>query len=191
MPSVMPLVPDDTYNENALRVTQSVAIVRQLPMVLIGNGLTSVIVSMALSSSYSFVERLPLVIGMWLLLLPVASSWWRLHKRANPEFVSRDRILKLTIYSGLIGWYWTVSMLWYFPGAPPDIFAFLIAGCGFLTVSSAAVLYMVPVACVLYATPMMVATMYLAARSGSTSSTSLMLTGALMTFAISWMLHAN
>ena len=191
MLSVMPLGPDDPDNKNALRVTQSVAIVRQLPMVLLGNGLTSAIISMALSSSYSIVERLPLIVGMWLLLLPVASSWWRLHRRDIPEFVSRDRILKLTIYSGLLGWYWTACMLWYLPGAPPETFAFLIAGCGFLTVSSAAVLYMVPVACVLYAAPMMVATMYLAARSSSNSSTSLMLTAALMTMAIGWMLYAN
>ena len=182
---------DDPDNENALRVTQSVAIVRQLPMVLVGNGLTSIIISLALSTSYSFVERLPLVIGMWTLLLPVAYSWWRLHRRAVPKVVSRKRILKLTLYSGLIGWYWTACMLWYFPGVPPEIFAFLITGCGFLTASSATILYMVPAACVLYAVPMMAATMYLATRSNSISSTSLMMTVSLMTTAISWMLFAN
>ena len=182
---------DDPDNENALRVTQSVAIVRQLPMVLVGNGFTSIIVSLALSTSYSFGERLPLVIGMWTLLLPVAYSWWRLHRRAVPKVVSRKRILKLTLYSGLIGWYWTACMLWYFPGVPPEIFAFLITGCGFLTVSSATILYMVPAACALYAVPMMAATMYLATRSNSISSTWLMMTVSLMTTAISWMLFAN
>lgn len=191
MRRVNPPAPDDPDNENALRVTQSVAIVRQLPMVLVGNGFTSVIVNLALSTSYSFIARLPLVIGMWLLLLPVAYSWWRLHRRAIPEVVSQKRILKLTLYSGLIGWYWTACMLWYFPGAPPEIFAFLITGCGFLTVSSATILYMVPAACVLYAAPMMAATMYLATRSSSISSVWLILTVALMTVAIGWMLFAN
>lgn len=156
-----------------------------------GNGLSCMIGSMALSVSYTFMERLPLVVGMWILLAPVAISWWRLRQRPPPKKISRSRIRKLSLYSGLIGHYWAACMLWYIPNTPLDVFAFLVTGSGFIAAGSAAILYVVPRACILYAAPMMGASLYLTATSGSASAVPLTLAVVLMTFGIGWMLRAN
>ncbi|RZJ15601.1 MAG: hypothetical protein EOO54_18470, partial [Haliea sp.] len=175
----------------ALRVTQSVAIVRQMPMVLFGNGLSCLFASMAISGSYSFAERFPMVVGVWILLLPVAISWWRLRRRPPPARVSRNRIRKLTAYSAVLGFTLGGIMLWYLPGVPFEVSAVITMGCGFMAAGSAAILYIIPLACVLYATPIMLAALYLVATSGSSLALPITLLVGLMACGVGWMLYAN
>lgn len=48
-------------------------------MVLFGNALSCLFASMALGGRFTLAERLPMVVVMWLLLVPVA------HQLAAPE----------------------------------------------------------------------------------------------------------
>ena len=165
--------------------------VRQLPMVLFGNGLSCLFASMAISGSYSLVECLPIVLGMWLLLVPVAVSWVRLRHRPDPVRVSASRIHKLTAYSGLLGCTLAGFMLWYLPSTPFEVAAIIIMGCGFMAAGSAAVLYIIPWACVVYASPIMLAALYLVATSASPSVVPITLLVGLMGCGVGWMLYAN
>ncbi|MDO9402503.1 MAG: ATP-binding protein [Polaromonas sp.] len=177
--------------QEALRVTQSVAMVRQMPMVLFGNGLSCLFASMAISGSYTFVQRLPMVLGVWILLVPVAISWWRLRRKPAPDRVSPNRIRKLTAYSAVLGFTLGGIMLWYFPGVPFEVSAVITMGCGFMAAGSAAILYIIPLACVLYATPIMLAALYLVATSGATLALPITLLVGLMACGVGWMLYAN
>lgn len=191
MKTILPQSQEKEISQNTIRVSQSVAIIRQMPMVLIGNILTGAVAAIALDASYSFIELLPLILGIMILFFPVAQSWLRLRRRPVPLTVSRRRILKLTIHSGLIGLFWAICMLYYLPGIPADLFGLLITGCGFLAAGSVAVLYTAPIACLLYSVPIMGVSLYLTIRSGFPQTVLLIIEVMFMVIGIGWMLHAN
>ncbi len=174
-----------------LRIAQSVAVVRQLPMVIFGNGLGAIIGAMAVSGSHSWRGALPMVIVMWCLLLPVISGWLRLRRRARPSRVSPARIGKLVAYSGLIGITWAAFMLYYLPRVSFDILAFLVMGCAFLAAGAAAAFYVIPWASAAYATPMFLASLYVTATFPHASQLELSLLILLMAAGVAWITLAN
>ncbi|CAN5543728.1 hypothetical protein BH10PSE18_BH10PSE18_04130 [soil metagenome] len=174
-----------------LRIAQSVAVVRQLPMVVFGNGFGALIGAMAVSESHSWLGALPMVIVMWALLIPVISGWLRLRRRPRPDRVSSTRIHRLVAYSGLIGLTWAACMLYYLPRVSFDILAFLITGCAFLAAGAAAALYVIPWASAAYATPMFVAALYVTVNFPHASQLQLSLLILLMACGVGWITLAN
>lgn len=174
-----------------LRIAQSVAVVRQLPMVIFGNGLGAIIGAMAVSGSQSWRDALPMIVVMWGLLLPVIFGWLRLRRRARPSRVSPARIRKLVAYSGLIGLTWAACMLYYLPRVSFDILAFLVMGCAFLAAGAAAAFYVIPWASAAYATPMFLASLYVTVTFPHASQLELSLLILLMAAGVAWITLAN
>ncbi len=174
-----------------LRIAQSVAVVRQLPMVIFGNGFGAIIGAMAVSESQSWRGAFPMVVVMWALLLPVIFGWLRLRRRARPSQVSPARIRKLVAYSGLIGLTWAACMLYYLPRVSFDILAFLVTGCAFLAAGAAAAFYVIPWASAAYATPMFLASLYVTVNFPHASQLELSLLILLMAGGVAWITLAN
>lgn len=174
-----------------LRIAQSVAVVRQLPMVIFGNGLGATIGGMAISAGRPWVWALPMVLAMWALLVPVIVGWWRLRRNPRPERVSTKRIYKLIAYSGLLGLIWAACMLYYLPRVSFDILAFLLTGCAFLAVGAAAALYVIPWASAAYATPIFAAALYVTTHVDHSSKLELSLLILLMAAGVAWITLAN
>lgn len=182
---------ENAQRDIALRVAQSVAVVRQMPMVLFGNGGSCLIACLAMQPYYSWGKMTPLIVVIGLLLLPVTWNWWRLRRRPVPATVSRKRIVKLTVYSGLLGHWWGLMMLAYLPDLPHEVSAYIVMGAGFLCAGAAGILYVIPLACVLYSLPMLGAGIWVAATSGAPSALPVTLFLMLMGLGVVWMLQAN
>jgi diguanylate cyclase (GGDEF)-like protein len=178
-------------DENEVRVAQSVALVRQMPMIIIGNGIGSTIGYLFLEASEVSHDLTPLGLGIWLLLLPMLISWLRLRGRALPQRVSKRRIRRITIYSGVLGTAWAALELWYLPTVPFSVSAFLMASCAFLAVSAVTTIFVMPWACVAYAAPMMGAAIYISARSEDPVGGPFVGLLLLMSFGIFWFLTVN
>jgi signal transduction histidine kinase/ActR/RegA family two-component response regulator len=179
----------DGLLEEELRIAQSVAVVKQLPMVLFGNGLGALIGSLSIKDSTPW--PFMLVGTMWMLLIPVFTGYWKLRGRPRPLTVSRRRIDGLTIYSGALGMIWASSMLFYLPRVPFDTLAFLTTGCAFLAAGSAAALYVVPKASAAYSTPIFVAGIYVTATFPHGAWLLLTLLLMLMACGVAWITYAN
>ena len=174
-----------------IRVAQSVDLVRKMPMIIVGNGLGSLIAYFALLSVA--VDR-PLIVLptlMWLALAPMFLSWARLRKYPRPKTVSVRRIRTITAYSGALGVLWGATAFYYLPGAPFDVAAFLMTGCAFLSVGAVAALSALPWACVAYATPMMLSATIIAAGHRHPAHIPMMLLLVLMTVGLFSFLREN
>ncbi len=172
-----------------LRVAQSVAILRQLPVIVCGNGLGALIGSLALEpmSPWPFL----LSMAMWAALLPVCVSYLKLRNRPRPIAVSQRRIFKLIIYSGLLGAIWAAAILFYLPGAPFDFVAFAFMCCVFLAAGAAASVYVIPLASAAYAAPIFLASIYVAITSSHPAQLWLTLVILLMAGGVAWVTMAN
>ncbi|MFV7836752.1 hypothetical protein ACNPMO_15135, partial [Enterococcus faecium] len=73
-------IPDD----NATRVAQSVAVVRHVPMLVMGNGVGALVVMLAFADIFTFRQLLPLLIIPWALQFPLIRSWIRLRGAPAP-----------------------------------------------------------------------------------------------------------
>lgn len=175
--------------EKELRVAQSVAVVRQLPIIIFGNGLGALIGSLAMRGLCSW--PFMLVVSMWVLLLPVCAGYLKLRRKPRPVAVSRTRIVKLTAYSGLLGALWAVAIVFYLPRTTFDFVAFAFMGCTFLAAGAAAAIYVIPMATAAYVAPIFLASTYVAVtypHSGQIWLTLLML---LMACGVTWVTLAN
>ena len=73
-------IPED----KATRVAQSVAVVRHVPMLVMGNGVGALVAMLALTGTFTLKQLLPLLIIPWLLQLPLIRSWVRLRGAPAP-----------------------------------------------------------------------------------------------------------
>ncbi|QHI98872.1 response regulator [Xylophilus rhododendri] len=140
---------------NDLRVAQSVALVRHMPMVIVGNGLGMVFTALVLHQFMSWQKLSPMLIGMAYLLAPIALSWWRLRRRPRPLSVSLQHLHRQIGYSGVLGCFWAVCLVLYVPGLGCMPTALLCFGAAFLALGAAAMLYVLPLAALAYAVPVL------------------------------------
>ena len=152
-------------DRNEVRVEQSVALVRHLPVIAIGNGASAVIATVALSNYVDASLLWPLIVSIALLIAPMVSSWVRLRRRPVPERVSRRRIVRVIVHSSALGLVWAALMLFYFSRTPFEVFAALLSGATFLSLAAVTALSVLPLACIGYSTPIMFAAIVLAASS--------------------------
>ncbi len=152
-------------DRNEVRVEQSVALVRHLPVIAIGNGAGAVIATVALSNYLDASLLWPLIVSIALLIAPMVSSWLRLRRRPVPACVSRRRIVRVIAHSTALGLVWAALMLFYFSRTPFEVFAALLSGATFLSLASVTALSVIPLACIGYSTPIMFAAIVLAASS--------------------------
>lgn len=160
-----------------------------MPMIVFGNGLGALIGSLTIEATAPW--PFTLVIVMWILLLPICVSYFRLRKRPRPSFVSQARITRLTLYSCLLGMVWAIAILFYLPQASFDILAFLITGCAFLAAGAAAAMYVLPIASAAYSTPIFLASTYVSATYPHPAQFWLTVLILLMACGVGWITLAN
>jgi signal transduction histidine kinase/CheY-like chemotaxis protein len=158
---------------NNLRIAQSVALVRHLPVVILGNGIGMLFGAFALRENHSWADLAPLLIGMIYLLLPMATSWRRLRLQRRPESVSVNHLRRQIAYSGVLGCYWAVGLLYYVPSEHAGSFSasVLCLGAAALTLGASATLFVLPLAALAYSLPLLAAALYTSLSSHHASST--------------------
>ncbi|MGJ7581077.1 response regulator [Variovorax sp. RHLX14] len=158
-------------------------------MIIFGNGLGALLGSLSLQGKAA--HPYLLVIAMWIFLLPVCTSYLKLRGMPRPASVSRRRIGRLTAYSGLLGGVWAAAIVFYLPDSPFDTLAFAFMGCSFLAAGAAAAIYVIPMATAAYATPIFMASTYVAATGLHTGQLWLTLLILLMACGVAWGTMAN
>ena len=181
----------DALDRNEVRVEQSVALVRHLPVLAIGNGVGAVIATVALANHVGALLLWPLIASIALLIAPMVSSWLRLRGRPAPAHVSRRRILIVIAHSTALGLAWAALMFFYFSRTPFEEFAALLSGATFLSLASVAALSVIPLACIGYSTPIMFAAIVLSASSTDPMRGTLISVLLLMCVALIGFLAAN
>jgi diguanylate cyclase (GGDEF)-like protein len=185
-----PIVDSDVL-QNDIRVAQSLALIRQMPMIVAGNGLGSLIGYFALASVD--VDRILIILPfvMWLALAPMYLSWARLRNQAPPKTVSPRRIHMIVAYSGALGVLWAALEAYYLPATPFEVAAFLITGCAFLTIGAVAALSTIPWACVAYAAPMIITATVIAANQSHPAHQAITMLLVLTSVGLIWFLRQN
>jgi diguanylate cyclase (GGDEF)-like protein len=176
---------------NDIRIAQSATLIRQMPMILAGNGLGSLIGYFALSSVGASGNLIALPTLMSFALAPMFWSWTRLMRSPLPKAVSVRRIRRIVAYSGALGLLWGAMEICYLPAAPFDVAAFLMVGCAYLSVGAVAALSALPWACLAYATPMMIAAAAIAAGCDHPAHLAMTLLLVLMSIGLFWFLRQN
>jgi len=133
-----------TEADNDLRVAQSVALVRHMPVVVVGNGVGMLIGAFALHGHWPWTALAPMLFGMAYLLMPVALNWWRLRSRGRPATVSAGYLRRQIAYSAAMGCFWAGSIVYYLPGADFGVTSFVVLGAGFLALGACATLHVLP-----------------------------------------------
>ncbi len=178
-------------DRNEVRVEQSAALVRHLPVIAIGNGAGAVIATVALSNYVEASLLWPLIVSIALLIAPMVSSWLRLRLRPVPERVSRRRIVRVIAHSTALGLVWAALMFFYFSRTPFEVFAALLSGAMFLSLASVTALSVIPLACIGYAAPIMFAAIVLSASSANPMRATLTAALLLMCGGLAGFLAAN
>ena len=181
----------DALGRNEVRVEQSTILVRHLPVLVIGNGAAAVIATKALSDYVDASLLWPLIVSIALLIAPMISSWLRLRGRPTPAHVSRRHIVTVIAHSSVLGLAWAALMFFYLSRTPFEVFAALISGATFLALAAVAALSVIPLACIGYSTPIMVAAIALCASSSSPMRGTLTLVLLLMCVGLVGFLAAN
>ncbi|MGQ3027181.1 MAG: ATP-binding protein [Ferrovibrionaceae bacterium] len=180
-------IPED----NATRVAQSVAVVRHVPMLVMGNGVGALVVMLAFADIFTFQHLLPLLIIPWVLQIPLIRSWIRLRGAPAPISVSKRRIRSIIVYSAVLGLSWAGLILYYLPSAPFGLAALLLAAVGFLCLAAVTVLSSMPLACLAYSVPMMLAGLGVALQSPDPAARPVTFMLLLMLVGQVWFLRGN
>jgi diguanylate cyclase (GGDEF)-like protein len=174
-----------------LRIAQSVALVRQMPTIMIGNGVGSAIAYYAVSTNHPTLPPQPILICIFLLLMPMAWSWLKLRRRPVPRSVSRRRILGIIAYSAVLGLTWAILEAVYLVSAPFAVLAFATTACGYLAVGSVAALFMVPLASLSFSVPMLASGIAVASLSTDQNHWPLLMILVLMSAGVGGFLKGN
>ena len=180
-----------TEASNDLRVAQSVALVRHLPMVVLGNALGMLLGALTLADRIGWNGLIPMLLGMTYLLAPVALSWWRLRRQDRPKTISITHMNRQALYSGVLGCFWAASMAYYLPGSDFAVLSILTLGACFLALGASATLYVLPSAALAYAGPVLCAALYTTVGSGTHDGRVLFAVVCLMSCATLWILWSN
>lgn len=149
-------VPDDSEElQRALRVSQAVNRVRQLPTVFMANPLLAGFIALAYWDHAERTFLVGLVATMLVLWMPALLSWRRLRNRPRPKDVStgnEKRALAFSIVSGII---WGAASWYLFPIGGPDERATLVMLMAGLTGGSVSFFSSSPVASMAFFLPFM------------------------------------
>jgi diguanylate cyclase (GGDEF)-like protein len=148
-------IPDDSPAlQQAIRVSQAVNRVRQLPTVFVANPLLAIFLSVVF---WDRVDRTLLVLfvaAMIILWMPAILSWRRLRHRPRPEDVSRGNERRAMLFSVIAGSLWGAAAWTLYPVAWADERALLMVLVSGLTGGSVAFFSSSPVASLLFFIPL-------------------------------------
>ncbi len=120
-------IPDDSEAlQRAIRVSQAVNRVRQLPTVFVANPLLASFVALVYWGRIDDTFLIVFVAGMTVLWIPAAMSWRRLRKRRRPETVSHGNEQRALVFSFAAGLIWALVAYILFPLGGPDERATLV-----------------------------------------------------------------
>ncbi|MCZ2498647.1 response regulator [Xylophilus sp. Kf1] len=147
--------------ENDLRIAQSVALVRHMPMIILSNGFGMLLAAFALVDHHGWTQLVPMLVGMAYLLAPVAISWWRLRRRGRPISVSPNHLRRQIAYSAVLGGFWSVCLLYYLGenDVSSGALNLLCIGAAAMTLGASATLFVLPLAALAYSLPLLGATL--------------------------------
>lgn len=111
-------IPDDSEAlQRAIRVSQAVNRVRQLPTVIVANPLLAAFVVAAFWGSAESSDLLIFFVAMVLIWIPALVSWLRLHGMPRPTDVSKSSHRRAVLFSIVAGLVWAVAAFLLFPEA--------------------------------------------------------------------------
>ena len=181
--------------ENDLRIAQSVALVRHMPMVILSNGLGMLLSAMAMLEHHPWSQLMPMLIGMAYLLAPVAVGWLRLRRRVRPISVSPNHLRRQIGYSAVLGGYWAACLLYYLGDndGSSSVLNLLCIAAAALSLGASATLFVLPLAALAYSVPLLAATLFISLTPGDpdtlvrTSLVCLICSGTLWTLWNNWL----
>ncbi|HRQ77988.1 MAG TPA: diguanylate cyclase [Gemmatimonadaceae bacterium] len=143
----------------AIRVSQAVNRVRQLPTVFVGNPLLAAFVAMAFWERADRTSLIAFVAVMVVLWMPAALSWRRLHKLPRPSDVSPRNELRALVFSAIAGVLWAIAAWVLYPAGGTEEKAMLVMMMSGLCAGSVAFFSSSPVASMTFFLPLMSALM--------------------------------
>lgn len=152
-----PIHDDSPALRRAIRVSQAVARVRQLPTVFAANPLLAVFVAAAFWERADQRVLLAFVAAMTFVFMPAALSWRRLRRRPRPQDVSENNERRAMVTSTLAGILWGLIAYILFPLGGPEERAMLVMIYAGLTGGSVAFFSSSPIASLGYFLPAMAA----------------------------------
>ncbi len=139
----------------AVRVSQAVARVRQLPTVFVANPLLAVFVALTFWTYAQHAFLLGLIAAMTMLWTPAMLSWRRLRGRPRPTDVSTGNERRAMAFSAATGCLWAAAAWYLFPLGGLEERATLVMLLAGLTGGSVAFFSSSPLASMLYFLPYM------------------------------------
>lgn len=106
--------------KHAIRVSQAVNRVRQLPTVFVANPLIALFVAVVYWGNANNYFLLGFVSMMTVLWVPAAMGWRRLRKRRRPDSVSPQNEMRALVFSLAAGAIWAAAAYVLFPLGGPD-----------------------------------------------------------------------
>jgi diguanylate cyclase (GGDEF)-like protein len=143
----------------AIRVSQAVNRVRQLPTVFVGNPLLAAFVAMAFWERADRTSLIAFVAVMVVLWMPAALSWRRLRKLPRPADVSTRNELRALLFSAIAGVLWAIAAWVLYPVGGTEEKAMLVMMMSGLCAGSVAFFSSSPVASMTFFLPLMSALM--------------------------------
>ncbi|MEX2181403.1 MAG: GGDEF domain-containing protein [Gemmatimonadaceae bacterium] len=151
----LPITDDSEALRQAVRVSQAVNRVRQLPAVFVANPLLAGLLAIAYWGRIESAVLAGFTAVMVALWTPPALSWWRLRRRPRPADVSVNNERRALAYSLVNGLLWAAMALVLFPLGGPDERATLVMLLAGLCAGSVAFFSSSPVASMAFFLPFM------------------------------------
>jgi diguanylate cyclase (GGDEF)-like protein len=117
---------DSEELQRAIRVSQAVNRVRQMPMVFVANPLLALFLSLFFWNRTRTELLIAILALMIVILTPAILSWQRLRFRARPEQVSTKNETRAVIFAVALGVLWGILVFALFPIANADERAMLV-----------------------------------------------------------------
>ncbi|MBA3853591.1 MAG: hypothetical protein C0503_04195 [Gemmatimonas sp.] len=143
----------------AIRVSQAVNRVRQMPTVFAANPLLAAFIALSFWERADHLTLVVFVAVMFVLWTPAALSWRRLRKLPRPADVSPRNELRALIFSTIAGLLWAIAAWVLYPVGGTEEKAMLVMMMSGLCAGSVAFFSSSPVASMLFFLPLMSALM--------------------------------
>jgi len=160
----LPINDDSEALQQAIRVSQAVNRVRQLPTVFVANPLLAVFVVLVFWGRVSSGVMIGFVAVMTVIWMPAALSWRRLRNAPRPENVSPNNERRALLFSVVAGLLWAAAVFVLFPLGGPDERATLVMMLAGLCAGSVAFFSSSPVTSGAFYLPFMVTLLVQAVR---------------------------